>query len=233
MIAYGRVRYRGHIVEARCRVAAPASGKSSATIDIQQVRRTSPTICPTGSRREVRKHTRGKPYHPMTQTTIERWHLSLTSASCSETTTFPAISNTPLQASSSTTNPVVIARAWIISLRPTSSSSEEIGSGIQARRSSNGPSSNADGTSTQQHELQPDDRTFSWFTRSNVPKILTTDRPHTAACGYQEHCDQRAATPVLTSTDFGSSPMSNARKVSADAAIYRDFLQDSNGRLWP
>jgi len=25
------------------------------------------------------KHTRGKPYHPMTQGKIERWHLSLKS----------------------------------------------------------------------------------------------------------------------------------------------------------
>ena len=60
------------------------------------------------------RHTRGKPYHPMTQGKIERWHLSLKSRILLETTICPGISNAPLRTSSNTTIIAAITRAWTI-----------------------------------------------------------------------------------------------------------------------
>ena len=61
------------------------------------------------------KHTRGKPYHPMTQGKIERWHLSLKSRMLLEN----YYSNAPSPTSSSTTIIGAITRAWTISRQPT------------------------------------------------------------------------------------------------------------------
>src|SRR5258705_9713652 len=49
------------------------------------------------------RHTRGKPYHPMTQGKIERWHLSLKSRILLENYYCPAILSMPSNASSTTT----------------------------------------------------------------------------------------------------------------------------------
>jgi transposase InsO family protein len=48
-------------------------------------------------------HTRGNPYHPMTQGKIERWHQSLKTASCWRTIICPAIWSSVLKSSSLTT----------------------------------------------------------------------------------------------------------------------------------
>ena len=66
-------------------------------------------------------------------------------------------SNGPLPTLSSITITAAITRAWTISPPLTSTSGEVIASGNGARRSSDAPSSrDANSTSTQQHELQPD-----------------------------------------------------------------------------
>ncbi len=70
------------------------------------------------------RHARRKPYHPMTQGKIERWHLSLKSESCSKTTICPATSNAPSPTSSSTTITAAITRAWTTSHPLTSTSGE-------------------------------------------------------------------------------------------------------------
>ena len=51
------------------------------------------------------RHTRGKPYHPMTQCKIERWHLSLKSRILLENYYLPATSSAPLPASSKLQSP--------------------------------------------------------------------------------------------------------------------------------
>jgi len=62
------------------------------------------------------RHTRGKPYHPMTQGKIERLHLSIKSTSCLMTTTCPATSSEPLPISSTATISGDITRVWTTTL---------------------------------------------------------------------------------------------------------------------
>ena len=79
------------------------------------------------------KHTRGKPYHPMTQGKIERWHLSLKGR---------MIWNAPSPTSSNTTIIGAITRARTISRQPTSTSEKARASCNVERRSNATPSSN-------------------------------------------------------------------------------------------
>jgi hypothetical protein len=60
------------------------------------------------------KHTRGKPYHPMTQGKSERWHLSLKSRILLENYYLPGDWSAPSPTSSSTTIVGAITRAWTI-----------------------------------------------------------------------------------------------------------------------
>lgn len=68
------------------------------------------------------RHTRGRPYHPITQGKIERWHLSLESRILLKNYYLPGTPSEPLPTSSTTTITDDITRAWTTSLPLTSTS---------------------------------------------------------------------------------------------------------------
>jgi transposase InsO family protein len=117
------------------------------------------------------RHTRGKPYHPMTQGKIERWHLSLKSRILLENYFLPGDLERASPTSSSTTITAATTKAWTISRRPTSTSDAAIESSNGARTSSAEPSTcGAGSTSTQQHELQPDEPNTLLVQTLNCPE---------------------------------------------------------------
>ena len=68
------------------------------------------------------RHTRRKPYHPMTQGKIERRHLSLKSRILLENYYLPGDLERAVATSSTTTITAAITRAWRTSPRLTSTS---------------------------------------------------------------------------------------------------------------
>ena len=104
------------------------------------------------------RHTRGKPYHPMTQGKIERWHLSLKSRILLENYYLPG----DLERAVADFVQHYNHRRYHESLDNLTPADVYFGRGARiletaTRRSSAEPSSNvADSTSTQQHKLQPD-----------------------------------------------------------------------------
>ncbi len=108
------------------------------------------------------RHTRGKPYHPMTQGKIERWHLSLKSRILLENYYLPGDLERAVADFVDHYNHRRYHESWTISRPPVSTSVEPLASWSGDKRSSDKPLSTvADSTSTQQHELQPDGRTLS------------------------------------------------------------------------
>ena len=117
------------------------------------------------------KHTRGKPYHPMTQGKIERWDLSLKSRILLENYYLPGTSNAPSPTSSSTIITAAFTRAWTTSRPLTSTSGAAIESESDATRSNAEPSSKgADSTSAGQHEIQPDGPSHLLVQQLNCPE---------------------------------------------------------------
>jgi len=99
-------------------------------------------------------HTRGKPYHPMTQGKIERCHLSLKSGILLDNYYLPGTSNAPSWPSSITTTTTATTRASTISPRPISTSGAVSAFSTDDTRSNSAPSTiDADYTSQQQPDL--------------------------------------------------------------------------------
>ncbi len=103
------------------------------------------------------RHTRGKPYHPMTQGKIERWHLSLKSRILLENYYLPGDLERAVADFVDHYNHRRNTRAWTIS-RPADVYFGRAARILERRQEiSDKPLSTvADSTSTQQHELQPD-----------------------------------------------------------------------------
>jgi transposase InsO family protein len=88
------------------------------------------------------KHARGKPYHPMTQGKIERWHLSLKSRILLENYYLPGDLERAVAGFVEYYNIGAITRAWTISRQPTSTSAKARVFCNDERRLNARPSSN-------------------------------------------------------------------------------------------
>jgi hypothetical protein len=130
-----------------------------------------------------KKHTREKPYHPMTQGKIERWHLSLKSPILLESYYLPGDLERAVADFVEHYNHRRYLETSTTSRPLTSTSAEASASSSGESTSSAAPSSNVgDSTSARQHELQPDEPKPLLVQKFTVPKNLTTDSSAWGEC---------------------------------------------------
>lgn len=151
------------------------------------------------------KHTRGKPYHPMTQGKIERWHLALKSRILLENYFLPGDLERAIADFVEHYNHRRYHESWTTSRPLTSTSAEASASSSGESTSSAAPSSNVvDSTSTQQQELQPDEPNPLLDQKLNCPEKRDDGQPASTGTRLTHRAENARFSPRIRRARHGA-----------------------------